>query len=344
MSEITIRRATRADAPALAALERASPERGIVTVGVEPKVDHFTLAARHPGTRAYVALAPNGSDVVGMLFASIAPTQLNGELASGAYCFALRVHPGYRRRGIATALLEHAAEEARAESDARTMWGAVFAGNEPSLGAVRRAGFVQSRRLHARVVFPQLLRARRTAGVRYRAAADDDLTSVAAALNARYANHQFWRPLTADHLKAERMALHPAARNLTLALAPDESVLGAASGVAVHQLTRLRLLGFPAAPLAVNAVLRPFLGLIPLRAVLLRRLLLPSGEEALASELLRRLTGNSPGGYWSPLVIPIDHLDPGYAFVARLPGFTVHFCLVVRSHLRIDDARPWYFD
>lgn len=103
-----IREAKPEDTLALIELERLCPEMGRVTVRIDLHSNHFGLASRYPGSTGYVVLAEDGSTIIGTIFSSVAPTQLNGGLLPAAHLFSLRVHPSYRRRGVASTLIAHA--------------------------------------------------------------------------------------------------------------------------------------------------------------------------------------------------------------------------------------------
>lgn len=343
--KLTIREAVPADAPELAALEVASPETGALAVRLTPRIDgfHFTLAARYPGSRGYVALADGSSAIVGMLFASVAPTQMNGELVPGAYLFSLRVHPGYRRRGIASALVAYAVERARAEAKIEVAWAAVVADNTPSLGTFRRAGFDQGRELKVRVALPGLSPGRVPTDLTYRPATPEDLPDLAAALNAHHAGHQLWRPLTGGRLAQELAALRHPPADVALGVGPDGQLVCAASALAIGRLAHLRFLGPRLLPPALNAVLAPLFRLVPIRPLLVRRALLPADRPEAVHELLRALHRmHRPEALG--LAITLDPLDPAWPVIAHLPGLTVRVHLLVKSDRPVEVVRPWHFD
>ena len=341
--KVAIREADRADAPALLALERISPETGPVSIRIELRVDHFALAGRYPGARGYVALAADGGTIIGMLFASIAPTRLNGGWAPGAYLFGLRVHPAHRRRGVATALVTHAWERARAEAGAEVAWGAVVDGNEASARTLQRCGFTQGRDLRARLLAPGLLPRLSTPGLVWSRARGDDLPDLAEALNDRYANHQCWRLQTADRLAAELAAVRHTAEDIVLARGPDGQLVAAAGGFSLPRVAGLRLLGFRRLPGPVNRMMTPLYGLLPLRPRLVRHALLPPDRPEVIGELLRAMHRSSLSEAWF-LATTMDPADPAWPSIARLPGWNVRLRLFARSERPIETGRPWSFD
>ena len=339
---VAVREALFGDIPALAALEQASPETGPVAIEVRPRVDHFRLAARYPGVRGYVATAPDGPGIVGMLFASVAPTRLDGELVPGAYLFDLRVHPRHRRRGVASALIGHAWERARAEAGVVVAWAAALAGNVASRRTFRRAGFDQERQLRVRMVAPGLSAGRPAVGLAYRPAAAKDLPSLAEALNTHHAGHQLWRPVTGARLADELAVLHHAPEDVMLALGPDGGLVGAAGAFDIGRVAHLRLLGLRALPGGANWLLARLFRRVPLRPLLVRPALLPADGATATAELLRALHRRSPR---TPpaLAVTIDPLDPAWPSLARLFGVSAGIHLLARSDRQIDMGQPWHF-
>jgi ribosomal protein S18 acetylase RimI-like enzyme len=324
------------------AVERASPEGGSFALRIEPRLDHFTLARRYPNAQGYVAVALDGVTVVGMVFASVAPTRLNGELVPGVYLYNLRVHPAHRRQGVGTALLTHAWERARTAFGAEVAWGAVVRSNEPSLRTFRRAGLTQERQLYARLIAP-VFAVGQAPGVSWRAADTGDLPSWIAAVDARYANHQLWRPCGRDDLSAEPIAQGEAAGETLLGLAPDGTIISGATAIALNRLARMRLLGVRRLPRVVNRMLGPVFGLLPVRPLLIRRLLLPAdtpgATRALFHHLYRHFFPAALG-----LVVVLDPLDPAWPTVARLAGTSIGIQIMAGSARRIDTSRPWYLE
>jgi GNAT superfamily N-acetyltransferase len=336
-----IREASPSDAPALLALERTSPEGGLFTIAVEPTVDHFHLAALHPNAQGYVALAPNGETIVGLVFASVAPTQLNGEIVPGLYLSAMRVHPAHRRRGIATALLSHAWEAAREAIGVQVAWGAIGPSNEASLRTCLRAGFTQQRELKARVLAPVPM-IWRGDGLAWRRAEADDLPALTAALNARFAHHQLWRPCSAEELAGRGTRLEPPPAQTLLGVGPSGEIVAGGSVLAYYRLARLRMLGFRYFPRQLNRALRPFLRRIPLRLSLIRRPLLPADRPAAVRAFLQR--AQRLAGLEALTMVILDRNDPAWPLVARYPGLTLPIQIVARSERTIGVGQPWYLN
>jgi len=332
-----IREARPADGPALRALERLSPEMGRAAVRLDLRANHCALAARYPDAKGYVAL--DAGAVIGVLFSSVAPTQLDGQLLPAAYLFGLRVHPAHRRHGVASALIAHACERAAVEADAHTAWAGVIEGNEASLRTVDRAGFVPLRDLRAKILFAGLAAPRRLPRLAARPATAADLPTLAAALNRQYAGHNFWRPQTPAQLGAALQAMGHSLHDTGLALSPDGTVLAAASAFELARLARLRLLRLRALPDRANRLLAPLFALLPLNVLLLHHLVCSPDQPALAASLVRALHRRYLPRSWTALAIA-DPLDPVWPGLDWLWGITGRVHLVAKSDQPLDQARP----
>lgn len=336
-----LREARPEDAPALVELERLSPEVGRITFRIDLQPNDWQILARFPGARGHVALDEGTSAIIGMIFASSAPTQLNGKLVPAVYIFGLRVHPGHRRRGVASALIAHACERARAETGARTAWAAIVEGNTASLRTFHRAGFLRLRDLRAKVLLPGLGWPARRPLVATRPAIAADLPALAEVLNRFCAGHNFWRPKTAAGLRAEFDALRHAAPDCQLALAEDGAVLAATCGLELSRVARLRLLGIRPFPGLATHLLAPLLGLIPLNPVLVRYCAFPTDQPATAVAVLHGLHRRYLPSSWATIVTA-DPLDPVWQAVDSIWGVAGRVHLVVRTEEPVDQARPSY--
>lgn len=327
------------DDPALAALERASPEGGRLVVQLDLRVGYSALAARYPGVRGYVAQAGAPPRVVGMLFCSLASTQLGGAIVPGAYLFSLRVDPAVRRRGVATALIEHACERARAEAGIAVTWAAVVGGNEASRRAFARAGFVPAGELVGRLAPRLPLVGRPALGVE--PAATANLPVLADLLNRTHAAHDLWRPLGPVDLGAALRAADHDLADALLGRRADGAPLAAAAPFDLDRVARLRFLGHRRLPEPVNRVLaalarplRPRVAVLRFRALPRDR---PDAGLAVLRAALRRLPW--PGGV---LAVPLDRRDPAWPTVARLPAMSTPITVVARSAHPVGATRPLY--
>lgn len=329
------------DAPALATLERAAPEGARLAVEIVPRIGHLELAARYPNIRGYVALTSDPARIVGMLFSSLAPTQLNGAVMPGAYLFGLRVHPAARRRGIASALLSHARERARAEADAELVWAGVREGNEASLRTCAAAGFTRLRDSAVRIIPPPFAPPGRARACSVRPLTPDDLPALASALNRAHAAHNFWRPSTPERLGAELTAARHGLSDVLVALDRDGAMLAAGAVLDLGRVARFRLLGHRSLPDRLSRALAPAVARLPLRPLLLRHRLLPATQPEAGLALLRSIWRQF-GSPLSALAIPMDTRDPAWPVVARAWGLTSRLHVVARSAAPVDESRPIY--
>lgn len=338
-AEYVIRAVEPGDEPALAALERAAPDQGSFVVQVDPRIGYLELVARYVGVRGYVAVAARSSRVVGMLFSSLAPTQLNGRVVPGAYLFSLRVQPSARRRGVATALIGRAWERARTEG-VEVAWAGVMAGNRASLRTFERAGFARLPDLAIRVVppVPGFGRPHRDAAWMARAATWADLPTLADALNRAHGAHNFWRPCTPEALTEELVAARHTLEDVRLVLSADGRIVAAGALFDVGRIARLRLVGLRALPERLNRALSVVARPLPIRPLVLRYHLLSD-----AAPILIRSIGQRAATPFSPTVVVVDRHDPTWPGVERLPGITGRLHVVTKSLVAIDADRPAHF-
>jgi RimJ/RimL family protein N-acetyltransferase len=152
VSEIAVRPAQPADAAALVALAEevgAEPEGWLISdsrwrsVGSERR--YLRVVRRHPDAAVFVAETADG--VVGRMSVARDPHPASRHVAD----LGLMVAASARRRGVGWALLEQAAEWARA-SGVRKLELHVFPHNEPAIRLYERFGFVREglRRGHYR--------------------------------------------------------------------------------------------------------------------------------------------------------------------------------------------------
>jgi ribosomal protein S18 acetylase RimI-like enzyme len=336
-----IREAEPADQEELAALERAAPESGRLALQVDLGVGYLELAARYPGVRSYLALAPDTQRIVGMLFSSLAPTQLNGAVVPGTYLFSLRVHPAWRRRGIASALLAHARERARTEAGAVVAWAAIVDGNDTSLWTFASAGFEHLARIGIRIALPVPRWAHPIRRWTAQPATRADLPALADMFNAAHAAHNFWRPCTPEGLGAELQAARHTLADVTLVRDPGGAILAAAAAFDVSRVARLRLLGLRALPGRLNRALAVVAGRLPLLPVLLRHRALPADQPDAGLVVLRSIQRQRLKPF-SVLATPMDTRDPAWPLVAKRPGLTAWCHVVARSDAPVDRGRPVY--
>jgi ribosomal protein S18 acetylase RimI-like enzyme len=326
-----IRPAGPADLPGIVALDEAVARGRPLSLRREFRRGRSTLSDLYPGTQRFVAVAPDRVTILGVQQVSMAPTQFNGAVVTGAYFFGLEVHPAQRGRGTGLALKAHAWEQARADG-AEIAWAINTTSNEPSNRIDQRLGFRPQRNLQARIIPPALAPTNRTRSFGYRPARPDDFEALADALNDHYADHHLWRPLTPQRLQDEAAALRSADANLMLAVTRDGQLVQAASVFVMDYTARPRLFGRP----LIRSLLDPLLS--PLSSVQLVRYAMV-GSHRPAAELVRGLQRRHARRAWT-LAANLDPLDPAWPTFARLPGITQTLQLWVHSPEPLDPRRP----
>lgn len=139
--DLVIRAYQPEDDPYLMELERLSP-RG------EPRpfyhfrrrfIDRAMLYAR-----PYLFVAEKDGRPVGVTSVAIKDTQINGERVTACYSFDTRVHPAYRRMGIANAMQEEK-QAFFASQGAHMIYTLVVATNLPSIKMLEKIGYKKNR-------------------------------------------------------------------------------------------------------------------------------------------------------------------------------------------------------
>jgi phosphinothricin acetyltransferase len=137
---IKIRRADQQDLPDLLAIYNYEVEHGVATLDLTPK----TLEERQVWLDAHnvdnhpLYVAEVEGRVAG--YVSLSPYR-EKEAYRSTVELSVYIAPDYRRRGIATALMEFILREARADATIHTVVSVITSGNEASCGLHDRFGF-----------------------------------------------------------------------------------------------------------------------------------------------------------------------------------------------------------
>ena len=334
-----IRIVEREDEPVLDAIEQAAPECGQLAVRLRPRVGYLNLVARYTCVRGHVAVAADSQQIVGMLFSSVAPTQFNGAVVSGVYLFSLRVHPAARRRGVASALIRHALDQARGAAGVEVAWAAVMAGNEPSLRAFSRAGFARTRDLAIRVRLPGGRAARGNPTWTLRHAMELDLPSLTDALNRANARHNFWRPSTPDDLAAQMTAAGHSLRDVLVVVDPGGTIAAAGAVLDLRRVLAPQSLEHRGLPKLVNRALSLLVSAVPLHPLVFRQRALSLTAPG-AALLLVRSVQQYYAAPLSVLAVPVDPVDPAWPLIAPATQFGRPLHVMVKSTTALDESRP----
>ena len=251
-----VREAGPADEAGLAALAGASPDGGAVAFTPEQHVPAREVAREHDISECVVAEVDGAVAASGQL--DIGTCRFEGEDVRYALLSTLRVHPDYRRRGIAARLtdwrLQRAAELAGHDV---VVVAYIQAGNTASAGNARRWATQVGGRL---IVTPVPMRRRPPrprAGLTVRPAVDAELGEIAATIDAHYAGHDFARRWNQTRL-AGWLAASPFPDPVNHYLVVTDQSGRLLAGLGLHEegrLSSLVITHLPAHLRAANAVL-----------------------------------------------------------------------------------------
>ncbi len=191
-----IREATPDDNNELQKLQAKCPQGTTLIVSTVNTPDFFARAKAYESYKVYVACEENR--IIGSAACAIRNAVVNGQLSRVAYLFQAFVSPDYRRKGIASQLLQQ-------RLDYLTQQGAVLAytliieDNIPSMRYVESQGF----KIHRTLVLPSLV-VRKEMDVpsrgKVRSVTPDDMATVAGLLNKTWEDFEMYEPTSAEAL------------------------------------------------------------------------------------------------------------------------------------------------
>jgi ribosomal protein S18 acetylase RimI-like enzyme len=133
---VTIREAREDDSEALIALDRQCSMGEALTLAFDRSPDYFARYKAYEEWTALVAEAPDGA-LVGTGGLAVKTVLVEGKPAEAVYLMDLRVHPEWRRRGVATGIGDAVRDRLGPYDLALAM---VLKGNEPSQRLLRKRG------------------------------------------------------------------------------------------------------------------------------------------------------------------------------------------------------------
>jgi GNAT superfamily N-acetyltransferase len=264
MPELAYRLVTPKDSQDLENLITATADSSSIGFTDEYQAD---LLAVHRGLaeELHAAVAEQDGKIVGMVFGEVRWVQYAGQVRPGVYVSHLRVHPDYRRQGIARGLsdwaLEYITDLLRSDT---VLYGAIMAGNV-SLSLADHYGFRTTKPIQGGIVPMRKSPPASIPDLDVRPANRDELSVIVEGMNAFYREHNLWSPVSVDSLDEflgqEVAGVKP--NQLYVAVRDGQIV----AGLSLSDRTRLVRMRLARAPWYVR-LLGGWLGLLPASGIL----------------------------------------------------------------------------
>ncbi len=335
---ITYRLVTPKDNQALENLIAATADSGSIGFTDDYQADllsvHRGLAEEFHG-----AVAVLDGEVIGMVFGEVRWVQYAGQVVPGVYISHLRVHPEYRRQGIARGLsdwaLEYITDLLRSDT---VLYSAIMDGNV-SLNLANQYGFQATGSIQGGIIPMRKSPPAAIPDLEVRPAERREFPAIADGMNAFYRKHNLWIPVNVDtledFLKQEVNEVKP--NQLYVAVRSGEVV----AGVSLSDRTKLVRMRLARAPWYVRT-LGGWLGLLPasgiLEALTVRRVWFRDGELEAARYLWQTLRydlrerGNCLGIAYDPR----DRLADVFQVPFWLPMFKARYLVRASDALEPD--------
>lgn len=203
MKDFHLRPLVPQDGQAFDRLRLESPDTGRIHFTYHYQIDPYAaLSARQGDFLGVVAEVPGHDGLVGACLVDFRQAWIEGALRPCGLLNTLGVHPRFRRRGIATALVTWCVQAAQERfGDEGVVWALIQRGN---VGSVRTLTKHLHQVIPERIVsIPMKMRGRPPRSVEgwyVREADEDDLPRVAERMNRFYDGYNFYPPQTADTL------------------------------------------------------------------------------------------------------------------------------------------------
>jgi len=268
-ADVTLRPMSPQDGPALARLSAESPDTGQITFTSRYVVDACTALGALWEDSAVVVAEPEDAPgrLVGVGLVSFGRCQFEGDVFPYAILNSLKVHPQYRRQGIASRLASWRIEEARKQVGPEGILLAnIQKGNEGSVANARKWARQITGQLITGVCRMRPAPPAPLPGVSVRAATPEDMAEAAAGMDQFYKGFNFYQPHPAESLTAwlSRSPFSTPFRHYVVATSAAGEIL---AGVALTEECRLRITEVGRLPGWMRLVNR-FVGLVPADGIL----------------------------------------------------------------------------
>lgn len=198
--EITYRLVKPADSQELEELIARTADSGNIGFSDDYQAD---VLAVHQGLAEefHAAVAEQDGKLVGMVFGEVRWVQYAGQSVPGVYISHLRVHPEYRKRGIARGLsdwaLEYITELLRSDT---VLYGAIMDGNA-SLHLAGQYGFQPTPQIQGGIVPVRKNPPSVIPDLDVHPAERSELPAIVEGMNSFYHEHNLWSPVSLDTLE-----------------------------------------------------------------------------------------------------------------------------------------------
>ncbi|MBN1453020.1 MAG: GNAT family N-acetyltransferase [Anaerolineales bacterium] len=330
------------DSQALEDLIAATADAGGIGFTDEYQAD---LLAVHRGLAEefHGVVAEQEDKIVGMVFGEVRWVQYAGQEVPGVYVSHLRVHPDYRRQGIARELSDWALEYITGLLLSDTvLYGAIMAGNV-SLKLADQLGFRATKPIQGGVVPMRKHPPAAIPDLEVRLAERSELPAIVGGMNAFYREHDLWSPVSVDTLEEflDREVAGVKPNQLYVAVRGGQAV----AGLSLSDRTKLVRMRLARAPWVVRR-LGAWLGILPssgiLDALTVRQFWFHEGELEAARYLWGSLRYNlrKQGNCLGVAYDPRDRLADVFQIPFWLPMFKARY--LVRAPTLLESERLIY--
>lgn len=277
------------DGPALGNLIELTPSVGTISFTYAYHADAYKVSSGFSPC-LHGAAALSGSQVIGLVFGDRLTIQLGGDKKDAMYVSNLRVHPEYRRQGVARGLSEYGIGYAQELLGAEPLlYAAVPVGNA-SMALVDAYDFQKTRAIQGGIIPMRKRPPSEDPGLEVREVLETELDRIASGMNEFYRAHNLWSPVSARSLHAfvntEIAEIRP---NKLYVVIRAGNIVG---GLSLSDRTGLVSMQVAHMPLVLRA-LGSMLGLVPkngiLRTLTIRRIWFKEGELQAARYLWQSL-------------------------------------------------------